>query len=75
MQSKWGNVSFWHTHKDLLRLIFNGRIEGKKLIGREERSWIRNLLQRESMTVEELLHVSEDRVQYRKIMKVEVVNM
>lgn len=60
---------------ELLRLILNGKIEGKKWIGRKKMSWLRNLRQWTGLTAEQLLHAARDRNRYKEIINMGVVNV
>lgn len=51
----------------ILQLILNGKIEGKRGIGRKKYSWLRNLRQWTGLSADELLHAAQDRERYRQI--------
>jgi hypothetical protein len=44
-----------------------GRVEGKKGIGRKRKSWLRNIRDWTNMTVDELFHVAKDRDTFRNV--------
>jgi hypothetical protein len=60
---------------EFLRLILNGKIEGKKWIGRKKLSWLRNLRQWTGLTADQLLHVAQDRDQYKNIISMVVADV
>ena len=59
---------------NFLRLILNGKIEGRKWIGRKKLSWLRNMRQWTGLDAEHFLHATLDRERYRGIVNVAVAN-
>lgn len=51
----------------LLQNIMQGRIEGKKGIGRMKKSWLRNIGEWTNLSVGELFHVAKDRETFRNV--------
>lgn len=51
----------------LLQNIMQGRIEGRKGIGRKKKSWLRNIREWTNLGVGELFHVAKDREEFRKV--------
>ncbi|XP_050513955.1 uncharacterized protein LOC126889589 [Diabrotica virgifera virgifera] len=51
----------------MLQLILNGKIDGKRGIGRKKYSWLRNLRQWTGLLADQLLHAAQDRERYRQI--------
>ena len=59
---------------NLLRLILNGKMEGKKWLGRKKLSWLRNIRQWTGLTAEQLFHTALDRHQYQNLITMAVAN-
>lgn len=51
-----------HYKYSLLQVIMQGRVEGRKGIGRKKKSWLRNIREWTDMGVEELFHIAFKRV-------------
>jgi hypothetical protein len=58
----------------LLRLIIQGKIEGKRWVGRKQLSWLRNIRQWTGRTVEELFHLAADRESFHQLVNMTIAN-
>ena len=53
----------------LLRTIMEGKIEGKRGIGRKSMSWLRNIRKWTGLSVEELFRLAPDRERFRDLIQ------
>lgn len=58
----------------LLQLILNGKIEGKRWIRRKKMAWLRNLRQWKALSAAELIHAAYDRNIYHQIVNARASN-
>lgn len=69
----FGHIMRGHKYH-MLRLIMQGKIEGKRWIGRKQLSWLRNIRHWTGRTVEELFHVATDREAFQQIVNSMITN-
>lgn len=51
----------------LLQVIMQGRIDGKKTIGRKKKSWLRNIRDWTNLSAEQIFHVARDREAFKEV--------
>lgn len=59
----------------LLRLIIQGKVEGKRWMGRKKLSWLRNIRQWTDCTVEELFRAAADRDSFQRVVDMMTANV
>lgn len=59
----------------LLRLIIQGKVEGKRWIGRKKLSWLRNIRQWTGLQVEELFRTAADRERFHDVVNMMIANV
>ena len=51
----------------LLQTIMQGKVEGKRRLGRKNLSWLRNIRKWTGLTVEEVFRIASDRERYKEL--------
>lgn len=59
---------------DLLKLLIQGKVEGKRWIGRKKLSWLRNVRQWTGLRVEQLFRIAADREAYQQLIDMMTAN-
>lgn len=59
----------------LLRLIIQGKVEGKRWIGRKQLSWLRNIRQWCGLSAEELFRAAANRERFQEIINMMIANV
>lgn len=56
-----------HNKYSILQVIMQGRVDGRKGIGRKRKSWLRNIREWTGMGVEELFYAAKDRDAFKTV--------